>query len=69
MRVTTAVSLGLLIASGSSALAKNLPRSAAARPAAGCQWAGPGFVKADGSDTCVKVSGSVRAEYGATATK
>ena len=28
--------------------------------------AGPGFAKVEGSDTCVRVGGSVRAEYGAT---
>ena len=69
MRLMFAVSLGLLVGSGSLVFAKELPRRASAPVATGCEWAGPGFVKAEGSSTCVKVGGSVRAEYGASSGK
>ena len=46
--------------------AKDLPRMQPlpAGKAAGCEWAGPGFAKVEGTATCVKVGGSVRAEVG-----
>ncbi len=60
---------GLMIAiaiATQAAAAKDLRRDAPPPKATGCEWAGPGFAKVDGSDTCVRVGGSVRAEYGAT---
>ena len=47
--------------------AKTLPRGLAEPSgSSGCESFGPGFVKAEGSGTCVKLSGAVRAEYGYT---
>ena len=58
---------GLMIAvAAQAAAAKDLRSDAPPRKTTGCEWAGPGFAKVDGSDTCVRVGGSVRAEYGAT---
>lgn len=68
MRIMASLGLGLLIASGASSLAKDLPRDAPPRSVTGCEWAGPGFIKVEGSATCIKVSGAVRAEY-ATSSK
>ncbi len=42
--------------------AKDLPRREPEPRVTGCEWAGPGFVKLSGSDSCVKVGGSVRIE-------
>ena len=47
---------------------KPLPRHLADAPrATGCESLGAGFVKVEGSDTCVKLGGSIRAEYGINA--
>ena len=43
--------------------AKELPRSPSEPKSTGCEWAGPGFAKIEGSSTCVKVGGAVRSEY------
>ncbi len=48
----------------SAASAKDLPRREPEPRSTGCEWAGPGFAKLPGSDTCVKVGGSVRVEAG-----
>ncbi len=60
----------LLIGAGlalltSAAVAKELPRRQAEEPpkrASACAYLGQGYVKAPDSDTCIKISGSVRAE-------
>ena len=52
-----------LVASA-SAIAKDRPRDSPVRAPTGCEWAGPGFVRVEGSGTCVRVGGSVKAEYG-----
>ncbi|MGL5363853.1 MAG: porin [Bosea sp. (in: a-proteobacteria)] len=45
--------------------AHGLPKSQGASPAARpCPEYGPGFVRLEGSAGCVRISGSVRAEYG-----
>lgn len=48
--------------------ARDLPRGrAAAEPAAtGCEAYGPGFHKIEGSETCIRISGSIRAEVAAS---
>ena len=56
----------VLVVAGQLAAAKDLPRDSPGRKATGCEWAGPDFAKVEGSETCVRVGGSVRAEYGAT---
>ena len=58
---------GLMIAmAAQAAAAKDLRADPTPAKSTGCEWAGPGFAKVDGSDTCVRVGGSVRAEYGAS---
>jgi hypothetical protein len=46
---------------------KNSPKSATLHPIKGnpCAMYGAGFVKVEGSDTCVKIGGSVSVEAGA----
>ena len=56
----------IFVVAGQVAAAKDLPRDPHVNKTTGCEWAGPDFAKVDGSDTCVRVGGSVRAEYGAT---
>lgn len=48
----------------SGAAAKALPRAFDDRRATGCEAFGPDFRKVDGSDTCIRISGAVRAEVG-----
>ena len=48
-----------------SALARDLPRGKAEEPkkaATGCEYLGEGYTKAPGSDTCIRISGSMRME-------
>ena len=45
---------------------KGLPRGAEPRRQEACAAFGAGFVKLEGSDTCVKLGGAVRAEFGMT---
>lgn len=52
----------------SGLLAKDRQRPDASMAAKGCEWAGPGFVKIEGSDTCVRVGGGVRADVPTTRT-
>lgn len=65
--------LAVLIASGqvlakdptADASLKDLYRHARPEPsvkATGCEWAGTGYVRLDGSDTCVRLGGFVRGE-------
>lgn len=63
MRTMARVGAVLMFSAGTMAEAKDLPRLEPAHHATGCEWAGPGYVKAEGSDTCVRVAGSVRAEF------
>lgn len=55
-----------LFALAQSAQANDLPygKSAQARSNAKCSAYGPGFVAAEGSDTCIWVGGHVRMEFG-----
>ncbi len=57
------VVLLILCCHASGAMAKDPPRPESHVTTKGCEWAGPGFAKVEGSSTCVKVSGSVRAEF------
>ncbi len=51
------------LAGGGAASAKDKPpKREAPRPATGCEFLGEGYVKAPGTDTCIKVSGSSRTE-------
>lgn len=63
MRNVTELALVLSLLTGAAAAAKEPPRPEPKRQSAGCEWAGPGFIKAEGSGTCIKVDGSVRADY------
>ena len=56
---TTGLCLLVLVV---SAEARSLPKSDPAPKVEACDSMGPGFVKIEGSETCVKVSGQVRAE-------
>lgn len=63
LHATLFVPAGLLVLALASPLgARDLPRREAVRRATGCESLGEGFAKLEGSETCVKVSGSVRAE-------
>jgi hypothetical protein len=55
------------VAQQSSQPLKNSPKSSALHPIKGnpCAMYGAGFVKIAGSDTCVKIGGSVRVDAGA----
>ena len=61
LRVVLIASLLVPVAAG-SARARDLPRAKDAPHPTGCEGYGPGFVKVEGTDTCVKVSGELRAE-------
>ena len=52
----------LLALSTGPALARSLPKSDPAPEAKPCPEMGEGFVRLPGSDTCVKLGGSVRVE-------
>ena len=56
---TTGLCLLVLVV---SAEARSLPKSDPAPKVEACDDMGPGFVKIEGSETCVKISGHVRAE-------
>ncbi len=51
---------GLLAATAASA--RDLPRTRTAPRPSDCQEYGPGFTRVEGTDTCVRLSGEVRAE-------
>ena len=55
------------VAQQSSQPPKNTPKSGALRPVSSnpCAKYGVGFVKVEGSDTCVKIGGGVSVEAGA----
>ena len=62
IRITTA---GLcLLASVTSLQARTVPKAVPSPKLQACDAMGPGFVRMEGSDTCVKLSGSVRVEFG-----
>ena len=46
--------------------ATTLPRALPEHRATGCEAFGPEFRKVEGSDTCIRISGAVRAEVGIT---
>jgi Porin subfamily len=52
------------LAAGSAASAKDRPppKRDEPRDLTGCEFFGEGYVKAPGTDTCIKLSGSVRTE-------
>lgn len=65
-RVLLIASLAALL-TGSAASARDLTRMPRARDEprrTGCEAYGPGFTRVDGTDTCVRLSGEVRAEVG-----
>ena len=47
-----------------SAEARNLPKAEPSPKVEACSDMGPGFFKVEGSETCVKLSGSARVEVG-----
>jgi hypothetical protein len=55
----------MLCVLASAAAAKDLPRGRGSetKPVTGCEAFGPDFRKIEGSDSCIKVGGSMRAEY------
>ena len=58
--------LAAICLSAGTAVAKDLPRrqddEAPRKSEAACAYLGEGYTKLPGSDTCVKIGGSVRAE-------
>ncbi len=62
--MTRAVRIGLVFCmfALSGALAKEDPRSRTAPRPTGCEAFGPGFRKIEGSESCLKIGGSVRVE-------
>jgi hypothetical protein len=52
----------LAVLSTAPALARSLPKSESSPAARPCPEMGEGFVRLAGSDTCVKLAGSVRVE-------
>ncbi len=50
----------------SAASARNLPKAEPPPRVAPCSGLGDGFVRVEGSDICVKLDGSVRAEFAHT---
>ena len=66
MRMGLGLALWLVVSHVSGALAKDLPRTEPERRTSGCEWAGAGFAKIEGSSTCVKIGGEVRTEFSAT---
>lgn len=69
MRFCVSCGLAGLLALGCPVLARELPPAKPLSRTGGCEWAGPGFIKAEGSDTCVRVNGSVRADFSRSAQK
>ncbi len=63
IRVPAACAIALGLCLPAAAFARDLPRGwAAPKAQSGCESFGPGFVKAEGTDTCVKIGGSIRVE-------
>jgi len=50
----------------SPASARNLPRAEPPPRVVACDGMGEGFVRVEGSNTCVKLDGSIRAEFAHT---
>ena len=57
MPMRLAWGLVLVLLSVTAIHAKDLPRSQSEPKSTGCEWAGQGFAKVEGSSTCVKVGG------------
>ncbi len=49
-----------------AASARNLPKAEPSPKVVACDGMGEGFVRVEGSSTCVKLDGSVRAEFAHT---
>jgi hypothetical protein len=65
--VTMLVAMALCGAACAAAQDLPLPKpQPAPRRATGCESMGEGFVKFEGLDTCVKISGAVRLDVGAS---
>lgn len=62
MRQALLSGLMLTLAAVPAAAKEAKPAAAQAEPRA-CPEMGPGFVRIEGTSTCIKVSGSVRAEF------
>ena len=60
--VVMAVALGTTCPAGSTQ-ARDMPKSEPPPRMMACDSMGPGFVKLEGSDVCVKMSGSMRVEF------
>jgi len=58
------MAIGWLAATGAEAKDRLPP--AKAPQTSGCEFMGPGFVKIEGTDTCMKISGSMRLDFGAS---
>ena len=63
-----ALALSLALGLAGPALGKELPRPKAEEPKkdTACAYLGEGYAKVPGSDTCIKVGGSVRVESATT---
>lgn len=61
-RMTAFCLVALLLAVGAEAKDRPRPKPETSTRATGCAYLGEGYIKAEDSDTCIKVSGSVRAE-------
>ena len=59
--------LAVLAVSGLAvATARELPRREPERKTTGCEAMGEGFVKLEGTETCIRLGGSVRSEFSTT---
>ena len=47
----------------SATMARNLPKAEPERKMVPCEGMGEGFARIQGSDTCIRLSGSMRVEY------
>jgi len=63
-RLTAAIACSAVICGAlvPAASARNLPKAEPPPKVVACDGPGDGFVRVEGSDTCVKLDGSVRAE-------
>lgn len=52
----------MLLAAEAEAKERPRPKLEPSPKATGCEYLGRGYTKAPGSDTCIKVSGSIRTE-------
>lgn len=59
--IASCISL-ILVGAGAEAKERPTPKLEPSPKATGCEYLGQGYIKIPGSDTCIKVSGSVRTE-------